>query len=144
MYFDNKGQASAEFIFITLIVLIIIGGLVSLISGTMDQSQAGDVGGARIIGEKIAETINTVYINGNGYSIDMDLRTMNTALSTNSNPFAFTATINSISGSKVVTVVTGANSININLIPKNINGTTTLNNNNVYHVQNVNGTVQIS
>ena len=79
MNFDNKGQASAEFIFVTLIVILIIGGMVSLIGGTQDQTQSANVGAARIMGEKIAATVNTVYINGNGYSIDLDLRTLNSS-----------------------------------------------------------------
>lgn len=144
MNFDNKGQASVEFIFITLIVIVIIGGLVSLIGSTTSQSQTGNVGGSRILGEKIAETINTVYINGNGYSIDLDLTTMNQALSTTSNPFAFTANIKNTTNGNFVTVSTGGTSVDVKLIPKNINGIMNLNNNNVYHVTNVNGTIQIS
>ena len=68
--------------------------MVSLIGGTQDQTQSANVGAARIMGEKIAATVNTVYINGNGYSIDLDLRTLNSAMSTGSKPFTYTATIN--------------------------------------------------
>lgn len=142
--FDNKGQASAEFIFITLIVIFIIGGMVSLISSTQNQVTTGNVGGERILGENIAETINAVYIGGNGYSIDMDLRTMNKELSTSSNPFKFTATVSNTGGNGVVTVLTGRNNINVNLIPKNFSGNLTLNNNNVYNVTNINDTIQIT
>ena len=144
MFSDNKGQFSAEFIFVTLIVLVIMGGFISLIGSTQDKSQTGDTGGARILGEKIAETINTVYINGNGYSIDLDLRTLNQALSSGGNPFAFTATISNSSGNGVVTVSTGGQNVNVNLIPKKFNGTSNLNNNNLYHIKNVNGTIQIT
>jgi uncharacterized protein (UPF0333 family) len=143
MCLDNKGQFSAEFILISLIVIIIIGGFVSLIGSTMDKTQTANNGGARILGEKIAETINTVYINGNGYSADLDLRTMNNVLSSNSVPFSFTATISNSSGTEIVTVSTGSSTSTINLIPKQISGTITMTNNNVYKVKNVNGSILI-
>ena len=143
MNFDNKGQASAEFIFITLIVIIIIGGMVSLIGSTQDKTQSSNVGAARVMGEKIAETVNTVYINGNGYNIDLDLTTLNSAMSTGSNPFIYTATI--INNTGLVTVNTGGGNVDIKIVPKKFSsGTITLNNNNVYHVTNVNGTIQIT
>lgn len=144
MFQDDKGQFSAEFILISLVALIIMGGFISLIGSTMDKTQTADNGGARIMGEKIAETINTAYVNGNGYTIDMDLRTMNTELSSTSQPFSFTATISNSTGLGVVTVVNGAASSSVNLIPKKFNGTSSLNNNNLYHVKNVNGTIQIT
>ncbi len=147
MFSDNKGQASAEFIFITFIVIILVGGLVSLIGSNQAKTQAGDVGGARVMGEKIAETINTVYINGNGYSINMNLSTLNQGMNSSAYPFSFTAVISNSTGAGVVTVSTPApisSSVNVNLIPSKINGVLTLNNNNVYTVKNVNGTIQIS
>ena len=77
MFSDNKGQASAEFIFITLIAMIVIGSIVGVIGSNQAKTQTGDVGSATIMGQKIAETINTVYINGPGYSITMNLSTLN-------------------------------------------------------------------
>jgi uncharacterized protein (UPF0333 family) len=144
MFSENKGQASAEFIFITLIVIIIIGGFVSIIGSSQDKTQTGDVGGASVLGQKIAETVNTVYINGNGYSIDLDLRTLNQTMSTTANPFNVTATISNATGTGIVTVSTGGSNVNVNLIPTKINGTLTIYNNKIYHVTNVNGTIQIT
>ena len=144
MFSDDKGQASAEFILITIIVIILIGGLLSVISSNQDKTLTGDVGGARVMGEKIAETVNTVYINGNGYSIDLDLRTLNQTLSSAGAPFTMTAIISNSGGPGVVTVSTAGNNVNVNLIPKRFNGTLTLNNHSLYHVRNVNGTIQIS
>ena len=144
MFSDDKGQASAEFILITIIVIIVIGGLLSVISSNQDKTLTGDVGGARVMGEKIAETVNTVYINGNGYSIDLDLRTLNQTLSSTNAPFTMTATISNSGGPGIVTVSTAGNNVIVNLIPKRFNGTLTLNNHNLYHIRNVNGTIQIS
>ena len=144
MLSENKGQASAEFLLITIIIIIIIGSLLNVISSNQDKTLTGNVGGARIMGEKIAETINTVYINGNGYSIDLDLRSLNQTLTSINTPFTMTATITNTGGSGVVTVSTLATNININLIPKKFNGTLTLNNHNLYHIKNINGTIQIS
>ena len=143
MFSEDKGQASAEFIFITFIVIVLVGGLVSLVGSNQVKTQAGDVGGARVMGEKIAETINTVYINGNGYSISMNLTTLNQGMTSTAYPFNFTATVSNSSGKGIVTINTSPNVI-VNLIPTRINGTSSLNNNGVYKVTNVNGTVQIS
>ncbi|UTB32829.1 MAG: hypothetical protein NKF70_00665 [Methanobacterium sp. ERen5] len=145
MNLDDKGQFSAEFILISLIVLIILGGLISLVGSTMDKTQTADNGGARIMGEKIAETINTAYVGGNGYSIDLDLRTMNQELSSTGSPFSFSANITKTGDVYVVAVTNAGVSSSVSVIPKKFNGTTTnLNNKNVYHVKNVNGTIQIT
>lgn len=144
MLSENKGQASAEFLLINIIVIIIIGSLLNVISSNQDKTLTGNVGGARIMGEKISETINTVYINGNGYSIDLDLRSLNQTLTSINTPFTMTATITNTGGLGVVTVSTLATNININLIPKKFNGTLKLNNHNLYHIKNINGTIQIS
>ncbi len=144
MFNDDRGQFSAEFILISLIVLIILGGLISLVGSTMDKTQTADNGGARIMGEKIAETINTAYVSGNGYSIDLDLRTMNQELSSSGNPFSFSATITNTGTGYAVLVSNAGSSSSVSLIPKRFNGTATMNNNNLYHVKNVNGTIQIT
>jgi len=143
MFSDNKGQFSVEFIFITLIALIVIGSLVGLIGSNQAKTQTGDVGSATIMGQKIAETINTVYINGNGYSITMNLSTLNQGMSSVAYPFAFNATISNSTGVGIVTINTTPN-VNVNLIPTKINSPSILNNNGVYTVKNVNGIVQIS
>jgi hypothetical protein len=146
MFLDNKGQASAEFIFITLIAVIVIGSLVSVIGSNQAKTQAGDVGGATVMGQKIAETINTAYINGNGYSLTLNLSTLNSTMNSTANPFAFTAVISNSTGSGVVTVTTGTSTVAINLIPTNFTGNATnnLTYNHVYTVTNVgNGTIQI-
>jgi hypothetical protein len=145
MFLDDKGQATAEFIFITLIAIIIIGSLVSVIGSNQAKTQAGDVGGASIMGQKIAETVNTAYINGNGYSLTLNLSTLNSGLNSAYYPFTFTAAISNSTGTGVVTVTTGTNSVAINLIPTQFSGTAinNMNNNHVYTVTNVNGTIQI-
>ena len=144
MFLDNKGQASAEFIFVTLVAIIVIGSLISVIGNNQAKTVSGDVGGATVMGQKIAETINTAYINGNGYSLTLNLSTLNTGMNSTTLPFAFTAAISNSTGTGVVTVTTGGNNINVNLIPKKFSGTSNLNNNQVYTVTNVNGTIQIS
>jgi hypothetical protein len=143
MFLDNKGQASAEFIFITLIAVIVIGSLVSVIGSNQAKTQAGDVGGATVMGQKIAETVNTAYINGPGYSLTLNLSTLNSTMNSAANPFAFTAVISNSTGSGVVTVTTGVSTVAINLIPTQYNGTLNLNNTKVYTVTNINGTIQI-
>jgi hypothetical protein len=145
MFLDDKGQATAEFIFVTLIAIIIIGSLVSVIGSNQAKTQAGDVAGASVMGQKIAETVNTAYINGNGYSLTLNLSTLNYGLNSAYYPFAFTAGISNSTGTGVVTVTTGVSSVAINVIPTQFNGSgsSNMNNNHVYTVTNVNGTIQI-
>ena len=146
MFLDNKGQASAEFIFVTLIAVIVIGSLVSVIGSNQDKTQVADVGGATIMGQKIAETVNTAYINGNGYSLTLNLSTLNSTMNSTAYHFSFTGVISNSTGSGVLTVTTGANNIAINLIPTKFNGTgyNNLIYNHVYTVTNLNGTIQIN
>ena len=132
MYIDNKGQASAELIFVTLIVLIIIGGIVTMINGEMDKTQTGNIGNARMMGEKIAEAVNTVYINGNGYSIYID--------TPQEEDLKLTADINSTG---YVTVFSGGENISIKLVSRNVNNITMVNNQR-YQIKNFNGTIIIS
>ena len=145
MFLDDKGQATAEFIFVTLIAIIIIGSLVSVIGSNQAKTQAGDVAGASVMGQKKAETVNTAYINGPGYSLTLNLSTLNSTMNSAANPFAFTAVISNSTGSYVVTVTTGVSTVAIYLIPKQFNGTAlnNLTNNHVYTVTNINGTIQI-
>lgn len=131
MCLDNKGQASAELIFVTLIFLVVAGGLIQLASSGMDKADTGNLGQARMIGEATAETINTVYTNGPGYSANITLPNFP----------------NSTANYKVYVYSTGnmsviyhGNNITIKLIPTNItsfnmsSGTTHL-------VKNNNGTI---
>jgi uncharacterized protein (UPF0333 family) len=148
MLSDDKGQASAEFIFVTLIAIIVIGSLVSVIGSNQAETQSSNIAGAKIMGEKIAETVNTVYINGNGYSITMNLSTLNSGLNSTTYPFSFTATPSNITTNGttmgVITVTSSATNMVINVIPTQFSGISTLKNSAVYNVTNVNGVIQIS
>ena len=125
---DEKGFASAELIFVTLIVIVIIGGLVNFISTETNQSQTGNMGQARVTGETIAEVKNTVYTNGPGYTINLTIPATLTAIVTGS--------------THSVTVIYKGQSIIVNLIPTNINDTTLTNG--TYNVKNNNGTIEFS
>jgi hypothetical protein len=127
---DNRGFASAEFIFIALIVLVVIGGLTALVSSSQEKTQTGSLGEARILGEKIAETVNTAYVHGDGYSVNLTLPVSpNITASVNSPPH-------------YVTVFYGGQSISIKLIPQNV-PTINLSSNHVYTVTNTNGSITI-
>jgi len=127
MDLDNRGFASAEFIFVTLMALIILGGMITLISGEMDKTQIGSLGQARILGEKVAATINTAYANGNGYSIDLSIpATPVVSLSVNNVTPGY------------ISVSNAGKSVAIKLIPQNVTPYTLSSNSN-YHVIN-NGT----
>ncbi|HMK54499.1 MAG TPA: hypothetical protein VK444_06930 [Methanobacteriaceae archaeon] len=134
MVLDNKGLASAEFLFVTLIVLIIIGGMVTLVGNMMNNTAIGDLGVARIQGEKIATAINTAYINGNGYSIDI-------RFPQGENYVNFTATVNSTG--YVTIYYPNKTPIDIKLVTNNIYQPYTLYSNSSYRIKN-NGTITIT
>lgn len=129
MSLDEKGFASAEFIFVTLIVLVLFGGLASLVNTEMQQTQTGSVAQARITGEKIAETVNAVYINGMGYSINSTV------------PDDMIVYVNNPAGYVTIYSITTNKNISIKLIPKNVQ-TITLSNGTVFNVTyNNNGNI---
>jgi len=49
---DQKGIATADLLFATLIAIVIMGTMISTISNEMNKSQSGDFGAIRLVGEK--------------------------------------------------------------------------------------------
>ncbi len=92
-----------EFLFVTLVVLIILVGFVGLITNEQSQTSTGNLAQARMTGELAAETINTVYINGTGYSANLTV------------PSNMNIIINNPSG--YVTVNMAGQSVSVKLIP---------------------------
>jgi hypothetical protein len=132
MDLDNRGFASAEIIFVTLIALIVMGGMVTLISSEMDKTQIGNLGQARILGEKVATTINTAYANGKGYSIDLSIP---------ATPVV-TISVNNVTPG-YVNVTNAGKSIAIKLIAQNVTSYT-LTSNSKYHVINDGSTIKFT
>ncbi|AEG18070.1 hypothetical protein [Methanobacterium paludis] len=134
---DEKGFASAELIFVTLIVIVIVGGLVTSISNETNQNQTGNMGQARMTGENIAETVNTVYTNGPGYTIKLNIP---------STPNLNVCVSNS-TDSLTVLLLNNQNvsigQVTINLIPTNIQ-TKNLTSGRSYNVTNNNGRIVFS
>ncbi len=133
MNFDEKGLASAELLFVTLIFLIIAGGMVNLANSEIGITQTGNLGEARMVGEKIAEAINTAYINGNGYAINLNL----------TNDINYTANIN---GSGYITMIYNGQSIGIkSMTVGNVTlaNTTPIKSGTFHTITNVNGTIII-
>lgn len=133
MRLDNRGMATAELIFATFIALVVIGAMLSMVNDEVNQSQVGNLGEARISGENIAEALNTVYINGNGYSVIIRL---------DPNP-PFNAVIESSGNSSSLTIFTNGQSINIPIIPKRFNSSYNLTSGTNYIIKNNDGTIGI-
>ena len=129
---DNFGQISAELILVTLIFLVIAVGLIQLVNSEMGQTSTGNQGQIRMMGEQVAETINTVYINGPGYSANLTLPNLPNSTT------AYTVNVNT-NGS--LNVIYNSNNIYIKLIPTNIQSKTMKNNGTTYIVKNNNGTI---
>lgn len=127
MPIDQKGIATADLLFATLIAIVIFASLISSVSNEMNKTQTGDLGQARMIGERIASSINTVFINGNGY-------TMNTTLP---NDINYNLNVNN-SG---LFVIFKGNQVKINLIPKVNISSVNMTQGQKYMIKNNNGTI---
>lgn len=135
---DNKGQASAELLFITLIFLVIMGGTLTLINSEMNQTQTGELGKARALGEKMAGAINAVNVAGNGYSA-------NFTIPVNITVPASTLIINSTT--QTVDVIYNGRKVSIKVIPKNLttfNTTTSTTTDKIITIKNQNGNIKFS
>lgn len=138
MGLDNKGQASAELLFVTLVALIIFGTFVGLINTATNQTQIGSLGEARMQGEKIAEAINSVYSHGDGYAINITIPPTP----------KITASINNPTPGNV-TVFYGTQNITIKLIALNVQTMDITSDpagqvNYIYTIKNNNGTITIT
>lgn len=131
---DNKGQASAELILVTVVFIVIAGSLIHLASSEMDKSDTGNLGQARMIGESTAEIINTVYINGPGYSADLTLRNL-------TNSAGYDVYVYNNTG--YVNVIYHNNNISIKLVPINVTSSSVMTNGTVHQVTNDNGNIVI-
>lgn len=129
MLSDEKGIASAELIFVTVVFLIIAGGLINLTSSGMDKAETGNLGQARMAGEIIAGTINTVYINGNGYSANVTL------------PDLKSDYVVYIYSNGNISVVYNNNNMTIKLIPTSNIESFNMSNGATYQVTNDNGNI---
>ncbi len=130
MRLDEKGQASAELILVTVIFIVIAGSLINLANSEMGQSDTGTLGQVRMEGESIAETINTVYINGNGYSINLTLP----------DNITFTARVVNGTGNSTLYMNYSGQNIPIKLIPNDIQNQN-MSNGQSYIVKNDKGTI---
>ncbi len=71
---DPKGIVSVEFILSSVVILIIIAGTTSVISGRMDAVKSTEeLGNARMLSESVAEAINKVYSGGGGHSVTVNM-----------------------------------------------------------------------
>lgn len=130
---DFKGQISVDLLFATLIAIIIVGSFVALITGGTEKTQTAEFGRARMVGERIAEAINTVYINGRGYNLNLTMPA--------TSDLDMTADVTSTG---YVNVAYQGRTTSIRLIPRTNITSATLSSGNVYNIRNNNGTITIT
>lgn len=70
---DKGGQLSADFLFAFLILLIIISAIIGIVSSGIGTANNAQLAEAKAIGENIAESINSVYTNGQGHYLIVKL-----------------------------------------------------------------------
>ncbi|GAB4316298.1 MAG: hypothetical protein Kow0019_16860 [Methanobacteriaceae archaeon] len=130
---DSRGQISVDLLFATLVAMIIIGSFVALITGGTEKTQTAEFGRARMVGERIAEAINTVYINGRGYAINLTMPA--------TSDLDMTADVTSTG---YVNVAYQGRTTSIRLIPRTNITSATLRSGNIYNIRNNNGTITIT
>ncbi|MDI6644064.1 MAG: hypothetical protein QME14_03320 [Methanobacteriaceae archaeon] len=130
---DSKGQVSVDLLFATLIAMIIMGSFVALITGGTEKTQTAEFGRARMVGERIAEAINTVYINGRGYAVNLTMPA--------TSDLDMTADVTS---NGYVNVAYQGRTTSIRLIPRINITSATLSSGNIYTIRNNNGTITIT
>ena len=63
---DNGGQLSADFLFATLILIIIVAALTNIVSSGIDAANNSDFSKAKVLADSTSRSINSVYSNGYG------------------------------------------------------------------------------
>jgi len=124
---DQKGIATADLLFATLIAVVIFASLLSTIGNEVAMTQTGDLGQARMIGERLASSISTVFINGNGYTMNITLP----------NEINYNLNVNN-SG---LFVIFNGKQVKINLIPKANISSVNMTQGQKYLIKNNNGTI---
>lgn len=128
---DNQGVATVDLLFATLIAMIIIGSLISIIGGETDRAATSELGRARMVGERVATTINTVYTNGRGYSANITIPSdMDIKVDVTTNGW--------------VKVNYAGSTIDIRLVPKTNINSVTMNKGEKYTAFNDNGTIKFT
>lgn len=126
---DEKGVLTADLLFATLIAIIIIAGMVGFIDSELSKTQTLELGKARMAGERVAEAINTVYINGPGYTVNLTLPNG-----------TYTINVNN----EIIKVYHGSHEISLKIIPKTNITPANLSAGNSYNLKNDDGTIKIT
>lgn len=126
---DSKGIASVDLLLATLVAFVIFGSFVSLISTETGNVQTSELAQTRVIGERIASTINTVYTSGNGYTVNMTLPNDN---------LTYTAQVKT---NGTLTMTYNGQSFDILLTPRTNISAVTMTHGQRYKITNNNGTI---
>ncbi len=128
---DNNGQLSAELLFATLILIIIVGSLMNIVSSGIGTADNAEISKAKVLADTISRTINSVYSNGKGQYEVLELP----------DDFNYTVTINN----KEVNVLYENKTLTSSIIPKNHIKSVpiTMNPGENYTVTNDNGNITI-
>lgn len=70
---DDNGVLSIDLLLATFILIIAVGAMTTFISQSLDSTDNMELSNAKALGDTIARSINSVYSNGNGSYIILDL-----------------------------------------------------------------------
>lgn len=125
MFNDEKGMATVDLLFATLLAIIIFGVFVASVDSSMDKANMSDFGQMRMVGEKVVASIDKVYSNGPGYCVNV------TITEVKNNPYTIVVDSNGN-----VTVNGAGNSVTLQTVPKSNIQSTTLNSGVTYTINN--------
>lgn len=111
MFSDEKGMATVDLIFATFLAIIIFGIFVASVDSSMDKADLSDFGHMRMVGEKVVASIDKVYSNGPGYTVNVTIT--NVGNPPNYNPYEI-----NVDSEGNVTVIGAGNSVTLHSIPK--------------------------
>lgn len=132
MFNDEKGMATVDLLFATFLAIIIFGVFVASVDSSMDKADLSDFGHMRMVGEKVVASIDKVYTNGPGYSVNVTITEVMNA--------SYNIIVNE---NGVVTVKYGSNKVDLQTVPKTNIQSTTLDSGKTYSINNNDGAITI-
>ncbi|MGF7117492.1 hypothetical protein [Methanobacterium oryzae] len=129
---DQKGQASVDLIFATLILIILASSVVNGVSNNIDVAQNAEIAKAKVLSDSMARSINSVYSSGEGQCLVVDLP----------GDFNYTLTVSNSNSSSLVSVFYKDKTIISYIIPNGSNiQQTNMYPNETYNITNNNGII---
>ena len=125
---DKQGQLSADFLFASLILIIIVAALTNIASSGMDSANSAEISKAKVLADSVSRSINSVYSNGYGQYEVINLP----------NDFNYTVNVDN----NGVNVLYKNKTVISSIIPKDHIDSQNMNSGEKYNITNYNGQIK--